>query len=199
MRIHGSNPPCAPWFLQETHSWISTMYTLSCHSKSAFPTFGILLFAQDPENSWNWIEYNCVMQVAQEVFGLSRIVRTFGTEEREVSRYKRCLQSLRDINIRQAFAYLMYLIAASSLFNLTKVLLIFSSLFHAIHFSNKTKLSVGRYPIFVHYGAWMNEKKENKKKENLLRVSAEQLWESHNFTTARIFYECMYKTRKYSS
>ena len=59
-------------------------------------------------------------QVAQEVFGLSRIVRTFGTEEREVSRYRRCLQALRDINIRQAFAYLMYLITASSLFNLTK-------------------------------------------------------------------------------
>lgn len=55
------------------------------------------------------------------MFGLSRVVRTFGTEEREVSRYKRWLQALRDINIRQAFAYLMYLVAASSLFNLTKV------------------------------------------------------------------------------
>ncbi len=61
------------------------------------------------------------LQVAQEVFGLSRVVRTFGTEEREVKRYKRWLQALRDINIRQAFAYLMYLVAASSLFNLTKV------------------------------------------------------------------------------
>lgn len=61
------------------------------------------------------------MQVAQEVFGLSRVVRTFGTEEREVGRYKRWLQSLRDINVRQACAYLLYLVAASSLFNLTKV------------------------------------------------------------------------------
>lgn len=61
------------------------------------------------------------LQVAQEVFGLSRVVRTFGTEEREVDRYKRWLQSLRDINVRQACAYLIYLISASSLFNLTKV------------------------------------------------------------------------------
>lgn len=65
--------------------------------------------------------YSACVQVAQEVFGLSRVVRTFGTEEREVSRYKRWLQSLRDINVRQAFAYLIYLVAASSLFNLTKV------------------------------------------------------------------------------
>ena len=60
------------------------------------------------------------VQVAQEVFGLSRVVRTFGTEDREVGRYRRCLQALRNINVRQACAYLMYLIAASSLFNLTK-------------------------------------------------------------------------------
>lgn len=64
---------------------------------------------------------NAATQVAQEVFGLSKVVRTFGTEEREVKRYKRWLQSLRDINIRQACAYLMYLVAASSLFNMTKV------------------------------------------------------------------------------
>lgn len=57
------------------------------------------------------------------MFGLSRVVRTFGTEDKEAGRYKRWLQALRDINIRQAFAYLMYLVAASSLFNLTKALL----------------------------------------------------------------------------
>lgn len=68
-------------------------------------------------------------QVAQEVFGLSRVVRTFGTEEREVGRYRRCLQTLRDINVRQATAYLMYLISANSLFNLTKVTPPFSSNF----------------------------------------------------------------------
>ena len=33
------------------------------------------------------------VQVAQEVFGLSRVVRTFGTEDREVGRYRRCLQA----------------------------------------------------------------------------------------------------------
>ncbi|KAK9812558.1 hypothetical protein WJX73_008602 [Symbiochloris irregularis] len=61
-------------------------------------------------------------QVAQEVFLLSRVVRTFGTEEREVGRYKLQLRTLRRISVRQATAYLLYLASNGSLFHLTKVM-----------------------------------------------------------------------------
>ena len=60
-------------------------------------------------------------QVAEEVFLLSRLVRSFGTEERETGRYRACLGMLRRISIRQATAYLLYLVTNASLFNLTKV------------------------------------------------------------------------------
>lgn len=60
-------------------------------------------------------------QVAQESLGLSRVVRAFGTEERESNRYIRCLGMLRRISVRQATAYLLYLVTNASLFNLTKV------------------------------------------------------------------------------
>ena len=59
-------------------------------------------------------------QVAEEVFLLSRVVRSFGTEECESSRYRRCLAMLRRISIRQAAAYLLYLVTNATLFNLTK-------------------------------------------------------------------------------
>ena len=58
--------------------------------------------------------------MAEEVFLLSRAVRTFGTEEKETGRYRRCLAMLRRISIRQATAYLFYLVTNASLFNLTK-------------------------------------------------------------------------------
>ena len=61
------------------------------------------------------------VQVAQESLGLSRVVRAFGTEERESNRYIRCLGMLRRISVRQATAYLLYLVTNASLFNLTKV------------------------------------------------------------------------------
>ena len=61
------------------------------------------------------------MQVAEEVFLLSRTVRTFGTEESEKKRYQSRLGILRHISIRQAGAYLLYLTSNSFLFNLTKV------------------------------------------------------------------------------
>lgn len=61
------------------------------------------------------------IQVAEEVFLLSRTVRTFGTEQPEQERYQRRLGILRHISIRQAAAYLLYLTSNSFLFNLTKV------------------------------------------------------------------------------
>ena len=61
-------------------------------------------------------------QVAEEVFLLSRTVRTFGTEASEKKRYQSRLGILRHISIRQAGAYLLYLTSNSFLFNLTKVL-----------------------------------------------------------------------------
>ena len=60
-------------------------------------------------------------QVAEEVFLLSRVVRSFATEEREAGRYRACLAMLRRISIRQAAAYLLYLVTNATLFNLTKV------------------------------------------------------------------------------
>jgi len=61
------------------------------------------------------------LQVAEEVFLLSRTVRTFGTEDSEKKRYQSRLGILRHISIRQAGAYLLYLTSNSFLFNLTKV------------------------------------------------------------------------------
>ena len=61
------------------------------------------------------------VQVAEEVFLLSRTVRTFGTEQPEQERYQGRLGILRHISIRQAAAYLLYLTSNSFLFNLTKV------------------------------------------------------------------------------
>lgn len=60
-------------------------------------------------------------KVAEEVFLLSRTVRTFGTEQSEKERYQSRLGILRHISIRQAAAYLLYLTSNSFLFNLTKV------------------------------------------------------------------------------
>lgn len=47
------------------------------------------------------------MQVAEEVFTLSRVVRTFGTEKREGRRYQSWLQRLTHLSVRQATAYLL--------------------------------------------------------------------------------------------
>jgi ABC-type multidrug transport system fused ATPase/permease subunit len=60
-------------------------------------------------------------QVAEEVFTLSRVVRTFGTEKREGARYSSWLKRLTHLSVRQAAAYLMYLTTNSGLFYLTKV------------------------------------------------------------------------------
>ena len=62
-----------------------------------------------------------VAQVAEEVFSLSRVVRTFGTEATETARYAGWLQRLRHLGIRQSTAYLIYLASNSTLFYLTKV------------------------------------------------------------------------------
>ncbi len=62
---------------------------------------------------------------------LARAVRTFGTEEKETGRYRRCLAMLRRISIRQATAYLFYLVTNASLFNLTKARSAFDSLLPA--------------------------------------------------------------------
>lgn len=60
-------------------------------------------------------------QVAEEVFTLSRTVRTFGTEQREGQRYQSWLQRLTHLSVRQATAYLMYLTTNSALFYISKV------------------------------------------------------------------------------
>ena len=59
--------------------------------------------------------------MAQEVFLLSRVVRTFGSEERESGRYIGQLAALRRISVRQCAAYLLYLASNASLFHVTKV------------------------------------------------------------------------------
>jgi len=60
-------------------------------------------------------------QVAEEVFTLSRVVRTFGTEKREGRRYQSWLQRLTHLSVRQATAYLLYLTTNSALFYISKV------------------------------------------------------------------------------
>jgi len=60
-------------------------------------------------------------QVAEEVFTLARTVRTFGTEEQEVARYKSSLQRIIAIATRYCLAYAMFLTSSSFLFNATKV------------------------------------------------------------------------------
>ncbi len=60
-------------------------------------------------------------QVAEEVFTLSRVVRTFGTEARESERYLGWLRRLTRVSVRQAAAYFMYLTTNSGLWYLAKV------------------------------------------------------------------------------
>lgn len=59
--------------------------------------------------------------MAEEVFSLSRLVRTFGTERHEGERYLSFLRRLARISVRQAAAYFMYLTTASALYYITKV------------------------------------------------------------------------------
>ena len=58
--------------------------------------------------------------MAEEVFSLSRLVRTFGTERAEGERYLSYLRRLARISVRQAAAYLIYLTTASALYYVTK-------------------------------------------------------------------------------
>ncbi len=60
-------------------------------------------------------------QVAEEVFTLSRVVRTFGTEARESGRYLGWLRRLTRVSVRQAAAYFLYLTTNSGLWYLAKV------------------------------------------------------------------------------
>ena len=78
-----------------------------------------LLFVRRPTrlDSMAWI----LSQVAEEVFTLSRVVRTFGTEKREGERYSAWLKRLTHLSVRQAAAYLLYLTTNSGLYYLTKV------------------------------------------------------------------------------
>ena len=61
-----------------------------------------------------------LMQVAEEVFTLSRVVRTFGTERAESTRYLGWLRRLTRISNRQAAAYFMYLTTNSGFWYLAK-------------------------------------------------------------------------------
>ncbi len=83
---------------------------------------GVWCAEHSPNLAWQlWLRAKSgAAQVAEEVFLLSRVVRSFGTEERESGRYRACLGMLRRISIRQAAAYLLYLVTNASLFNLTK-------------------------------------------------------------------------------
>lgn len=56
-----------------------------------------------------------------QVFTLSRVVRTFGTEGREGARYSSWLKRLTHLSVRQAVAYLLYLTTNSGLYYMTKV------------------------------------------------------------------------------
>ncbi len=60
------------------------------------------------------------VQVAEEVFTLSRVVRTFGTEGAESTRYLGWLRRLTRISNRQAAAYFMYLTTNSGFWYLAK-------------------------------------------------------------------------------
>ena len=55
------------------------------------------------------------------MFTLSRVVRTFGTETSESSRYLGWLRRLTRISIRQAAAYFLYLTTNSGFWYLAKV------------------------------------------------------------------------------
>ena len=59
--------------------------------------------------------------MAEEVFTLSRVVRTFGTEARESERYLGWLRRLTRVSVRQAAAYFLYLTTNSGLWYLAKV------------------------------------------------------------------------------
>lgn len=61
-------------------------------------------------------------QVAEEVFSLHRLVRTFGTETQETDRYKEKVQILHDIGMRQAMAWALYVVTAAMTQHGSKIL-----------------------------------------------------------------------------
>ncbi|CAM6105183.1 unnamed protein product [Calypogeia fissa] len=60
-------------------------------------------------------------EVAEETLSLARLVRTFGTEKEEVSRYSKWSQKLVQINLRQNVAYGFWTWSSNTLYNATQV------------------------------------------------------------------------------
>ncbi|CAI7870017.1 unnamed protein product, partial [Closterium sp. NIES-54] len=63
-------------------------------------------------------------EVAEETISLARVVRTFGTEQQEVNRYKVPLQRLQHVGLRRSVAYGMWNFGGNTIYNATQVLAI---------------------------------------------------------------------------
>ncbi|GJP86855.1 hypothetical protein CLOP_g16829, partial [Closterium sp. NIES-67] len=61
-------------------------------------------------------------EVAEETISLARVVRTFGTEQQEVNRYKVPLQRLQHVGLRRSVAYGMWNFGGNTIYNATQVL-----------------------------------------------------------------------------
>ncbi|GAV84501.1 ABC_tran domain-containing protein/ABC_membrane domain-containing protein, partial [Cephalotus follicularis] len=61
-------------------------------------------------------------EVAQETFSLMRTVRVYGTEKRELERYKQWLGKLSDISLRQSVAYGLWNLSFNTLYHSTQVI-----------------------------------------------------------------------------
>ncbi|XP_034708234.1 ABC transporter B family member 26, chloroplastic-like isoform X3 [Vitis riparia] len=64
----------------------------------------------------------CANEVAQETFSLMRTVRTYGTEENELRRYKQWLDKLAFVSIRESVAYGFWGLSFNTLYRSTQVI-----------------------------------------------------------------------------
>ncbi|GJP32905.1 hypothetical protein CLOM_g17490 [Closterium sp. NIES-68] len=61
-------------------------------------------------------------EVAEETLSLARVVRTFGTESKEVARYEVPLQRIVDVGLRRSVAYGVWTCTGNTIYNATQVL-----------------------------------------------------------------------------
>eukprot|EP00850_Spirogloea_muscicola_P012875 SM000085S23225 [mRNA] locus=s85:197195:203144:+ [translate_table: standard] len=59
--------------------------------------------------------------VAEEAFSLARVVRTFGTEQQEISRYSKWTKAFGSVKLRQSLAYGLWSWISSTLYNASQV------------------------------------------------------------------------------
>lgn len=90
-------------------------------------------------------------EVAEETLSLARLIRTFGTEKQEISRYSKWLKQLVDINLRQNVAYGFWTWSSNTLYNATQVVALIIGGSYVL----MGKISAEQLTKFVLYSEWV--------------------------------------------